>query len=208
MRVLKFGGSSIGTPENLLKVKSIVESRQEPIILVVSALAGVTDQLIKATHLATSADDSFREVLAEIRSLHNEMCEQVVPDPSDRAAVINKMAIILDRLDNICEGIFLIQAIEKSRNEIASVGERLSSLIVTAAIPGTVTYDSLKFIKTRNNGHISSVDTERTNECILKAFQDYDARKGIAVVPGFISTDSETGEISTLGRGGSTTPPA
>ena len=204
MRVLKFGGSSIGTPENLLKVKSIVESRQEPIILVVSALAGVTDQLIKATHLATSADDSFREVLTEIRSLHNEMCEQVVPDPSDRAAVINKMATILDRLDNICEGIFLIQAIpEKSRNEIASVGERLSSLIVTAAIPGTVTYDSLKFIKTRNNGHISSVDTERTNECILNAFQDYDARKGIAVVPGFISTDSETGEISTLGRGGS-----
>ena len=80
MRVLN-SGSSIGTPENLLKVKSIVESRQEPIILVVSALAGVTDQLIKATHLATSADDSFREVLAEIRSSTTRCANRSSPIP-------------------------------------------------------------------------------------------------------------------------------
>lgn len=204
MKVLKFGGTSVGTSESILRVKAIAERRTEPVILVVSALGGITDQLIKAANLAASSDSSFREVLAGIRERHLQVCGEVIPDPAGQMAVKERMRPVLERLERTCEGIFLIQALpEKSRCEIESVGERLSSLIVSAAIDGAVPYNSLEFIKTRNDGHISSVDSERTNELIRGVFKEYDAGKGIAVIPGFIATDSETDEISTLGRGGS-----
>ena len=204
MKVLKFGGTSVGTSESIRKVKAIAESRQEPVILVVSALGGITDQLIKAATLAAAADPAFREVLGSIRDRHIQVCSEVVPDPAVLAGLTARLRPLLDRLDQICEGIFLIQALpEKSRDEIESMGERLSSQIVAAAIPGAKACNSLDFIKTRRDGHICAVDPETTEACIRAAFKEYDAGRGIAVVPGFISTDSETGEISTLGRGGS-----
>lgn len=204
MKVLKFGGTSVGAPESILKVKAIAERLAEPAVIVVSALGGVTDKLIQASELAASGDGSFRNILKGLRARHFETAEKILAGPAVLASVRERMTALLDRLDSLCEGIFLLQVVpEKSRNEIESFGERLSALLVSAAIPRAVPYDSLEFIKTRNDGHISSVDPERTEQLIRQTFKGYDASKGIAVVPGFISTDSDTGEISTLGRGGS-----
>ena len=79
MKILKFGGSSVGTPESILRVKEIVSSRQEPSIVVVSALGGVTDQLIRASKLAAAGDAAFRDEVAQLRARHRAVCEAVVP---------------------------------------------------------------------------------------------------------------------------------
>ena len=78
MKILKFGGTSVGTPESILRVKEIVSSRQEPSIVVVSALGGVTDQLIRASRLAAAGDTAFRDEIAQLRARHHSVCEAVV----------------------------------------------------------------------------------------------------------------------------------
>ena len=104
MRVLKFGGTSVGTPESLARVKEIVTARQSAPIVVVSALSGVTDQLIRASRLAAAGDAAFRGELAALRARHHEVCAATVPDSARRTALLADLDGLLDRLDRICEG--------------------------------------------------------------------------------------------------------
>ncbi len=204
MKVLKFGGTSVGSPEALDNVRSIAASLEEPAIIVVSALGGVTDRLVSVSRLAAEGNDSFRDILREIRSKHMDMAARVLPAGQEREALEAELDGLLSTLEKICEGVRLLGVLpEKSRLEIESFGERLSSLIVSAVIPGSVVYDALRFIKTVRRGIIHSVDQERTERLIREAFSAYRPEEGLAIVPGFISSDSETGQISNLGRGGS-----
>ena len=203
MKILKFGGSSVGTPESILRVKEIVSSRPEPSIVVVSALGGVTDQLIRASRLAAEGDGAFRQELTALRERHHTVCEAVVP-ASGRAALLKEIDTLLDQLERICEGIFLLHVLPpKTAHEVMSFGERLSSRIVTAALPCALRYDAVDFIKTRHHGHRDEVDQALTYRLIRSTFEGWSSAGASAVVPGFIASDAVSGEITTLGRGGS-----
>ena len=204
MKILKFGGSSVATPESILRVKQIVSSRQESSIVVVSALGGVTDQLINASTLAAAGDTAFREVLTELRTRHHAVCAGVVPDAAPRQALEAGMDALLDQLERICEGIFLLHVLPpKIAHEVMSFGERLSSRIVAAALGNAERKDAIDFIKTRHHGNLDDVDQTMTYSLIQQAFRDWSPAAQTVVVPGFIASDAVSGEITTLGRGGS-----
>ena len=204
MKILKFGGSSVATPESILKVKDIVSSRSEAPVVVVSALGGVTDQLIRASRLAEKGDGAFREEIAALRERHHALCHAVVDDVPRQNSLLGELDALIDQLYRICEGVSLLQVLPpKTANEVMSFGERLSARIVTAVLPGAVLYDSIGFIRTHRHGNRDTVDQALTYDLIQDAFRDWPERHCTAVVPGFVASDAATGEITTLGRGGS-----
>ena len=193
---MKFGGSSVATPESIGKVRSIVKSQDDAVVVVVSALGGVTDELVRIAALAEAADASYLVKLQELRKRHLDACEAFAgSDRSLRASV----EALLTELDSICRGVFLLKVLpEKTRDQILSFGERLSSLIVTAAVGDAQLFDSLDFI--RLDGGL--VDFEGTNKLVAEKFAGYGKGSPVAIVPGFIARD-RAGDIVTLGRGGS-----
>ena len=204
MKILKFGGSSVATPESILKVKDIVSSRREAPIVVVSALGGVTDQLIRASQMAEAGDDGFRAELAALRERHHDVCRAVVADVPAQNALLGQLDALIDQLYRICEGVSLLQVLpRKTANEVMSFGERLSARIIAAALPGAALYDAVGFIRTRRHGNLDTVDQTLTYDLIQEAFRDWQQKGCTAVVPGFVASDADTGEITTLGRGGS-----
>ena len=199
MKVLKFGGTSVATPENIRKVRSIVQSQDDVVVVVVSALGGVTDELVRISALAESADASYLEKLQALRKRHVDACDALLD--SGKGGKFLRLAVdsLLNELDSICRGVFLLKVLpEKSRDQILSYGERLSSLIVTAAVGHAELYDSLDFI--RMDGGL--VDFPETNRLVAEKFAGYGAGSPVAIVPGFIARDL-AGDIVTLGRGGS-----
>ena len=199
MKVLKFGGSSVAKPETIKQVRSILKSQQEEIVVVVSALGGVTDELIRISKLAENADASYLERLQALRKRHIDTYEALVD--TNKSGKFLRLAVdeLLNELYSICRGVFLLKIIpEKTRDQILSYGERLSSLIVTAAVGKAELYDSLDFI--RIDGGL--VDFGHTNKLVKERFADYGPGSPIAIVPGFIARDL-AGDIVTLGRGGS-----
>ena len=204
MKILKFGGSSVATPESILKVKDIVSSRREAPIVVVSALGGVTDQLIRASQMAEAGDGGFRAELAALRERHHDVCRAVVADVPAQNALLGQLDALIDQLYRICEGVSLLQVLpRKTANEVMSFGERLSARIIAAALPGAALYDAVGFIRTRRHGNLDTVDQTLTYDLIQEAFRDWQQKGCTAVVPGFVASDADTGEITTLGRGGS-----
>ena len=199
MKVLKFGGSSVATSESILKVKSIVQAQDDVVVVVVSALGGVTDELVRIAALAESADASYLEKLQALKKRHVDACDELVGSGKDGKLLRLAVDSLLNELDSICRGVFLLKVLpKKSRDQILSYGERLSSLIVTAAVGHAELYDSLDFI--RMDGGL--VDFERTNKLVAEKFAGYGKNSPVAIVPGFIARDG-AGDIVTLGRGGS-----
>ena len=199
MKVLKFGGSSVATSESILKVKSIVQAQDDVVVVVVSALGGVTDELVRIAALAESADASYLEKLQALKKRHVDACDELVGSGKDGKLLRLAVDSLLNELDSICRGVFLLKVLpKKSRDQILSYGERLSSLIVTAAVEHAELYDSLDFI--RMDGGL--VDFERTNKLVAEKFAGYGKNSPVAIVPGFIARDG-AGDIVTLGRGGS-----
>ena len=199
MKVLKFGGSSVATPESIKQVKSIVQSQEDVVVVVVSALGGVTDELIRISALAESADASYLEKLQALRKRHTDTCDALVD--ASKGGKLLRLAVdsLLNELDSICRGVFLLKVLpEKTRDQILSFGERLSSLIVAAAVGNAEQYDSLDFIRTKDG----LVDFGETNRLVAEKFAGYGKNSPVAIVPGFIARD-QAGEIATLGRGGS-----
>lgn len=200
MKVLKFGGTSVGTIESLKSVNKIVEGIHEPVVVVVSALGGITDKLIATAHKAASGDPAWKEEMKGIRGRHLDIVTALVPErkQSDVSHRIN--AFLID-LQSVFEGLSLIRDLsEKTLSIIVSYGERLSSYIISHIIPGADLFDSLSFIKTEKWFSKNIADQSLTESLIKKTF-DTDFK--VAVAPGFISTDKNTGEITNLGRGGS-----
>ena len=199
MKVLKFGGTSVGSEKGLSQVKKIVESCSEDVIVVVSALGGITDQLLLTARLAAAGDEAYMpQCTAMIR--HNELVEKIVL-PENRPGVQNRLDELLDELSNIFKGVYLIRDLSpKTTDMILSYGERLSSEIVCGAVAGSVRYDAREFIKTKPlfNRHV--VDFASTEKLIERRFEKM---PHVAIVPGFIATDLANGDATNLGRGGS-----
>lgn len=201
MKVLKFGGTSVGTVESLKNVKQIVESCEEQVLVVVSALGGLTDQLISTATQASAGGTDYLPQYAQIVTRHNAIVEGVVAEEK-RAEVHAIIDPILEELGNIFRGISLIKDLSsRTKDIVVSYGERLSSAIISRMIDEATLFDSRKFVKTNTQFGKHNANSELTEALIIKTFGEFKGK--VAIVPGFISTDEETGEITNLGRGGS-----
>ena len=200
MKVLKFGGTSVGTVESLTFLKRIVEKIDGPAIIVVSALGGVTDQLIGAAGKAQKGDLSYNSDFETIRHRHLHIISEMV-DESLQEETVSKVENLLESLKKFLTAIEMISMLpQEVLDSVVSFGERLSSTIVTAIIEGSNLHDSLRFIKTEKWHGKNIVDTVLTNSLITEEFAGDDYR---SIVPGFISTDKSDSRITNLGRGGS-----
>ena len=201
MKVMKFGGTSVGSVNSILSVKKIVEAAEEPVIVIVSALGGVTDQLINTSKMASAGDSRYEGEFREIVFRHVEMIKAVIPSGEKQQDLQRRVGELLNELKDIFQGIYLIKDLSpKTSDMIVSYGERLSSIIVAALIQDAVWFDSRSFVKTERKHARHMLDAELTNKLIKETFK---VLPNVSLVPGFISSDKVTGDVTNLGRGGS-----
>ena len=205
MKVLKFGGTSVGSAESIHNLKEIVESdaREQQVIVVVSALGGVTDKLIEAAQKALKVDATYRDVYDEIVKRHHQFIDTVITDGAKKASLLKIVDQLLEQLKSIYYGVYLVHDLsDKTLSAIVSYGERLSSNITATLVDGAKLFDARDFIKTRYKNGKHVLDSERTNQLVRATFSnEKDTR--ICIVPGYISSDRKTHETTNLGRGGS-----
>ncbi|MFD2916055.1 bifunctional aspartate kinase/homoserine dehydrogenase I [Psychroserpens luteus] len=205
MNVLKFGGTSVGSTENINKVISILDkySKDDRVICVVSAVGGITDKLLKAAELAqTKNQDYILEFDAISNRHHKILTELTLSENQNISAHLNDK---LQELRSLLDGIFLINELSpKTSDKLVSFGELLSSFIIAETMKSRgmncVRKNSQELIVTNSNFTKAEVQYQQTNNNIKSYFQE--AKQQITILPGFISK-STLGEITTLGRGGS-----
>ena len=203
VKVLKFGGTSVGSVESILSLKAIVENaaKEQPLVVVVSALGGITDKLIETSKLALSGDERYKEEFERIVDRHHQMIDTIITDKEDREELFRTVDALLEQLRSIYFGVFLIHDLsEKTQDAIVAYGERLSSNIVAKLVRGAKWFDSRDFIKTQDKQGKHTLDADRTYGLVKMTFKELPR---ISLVPGFIAKDSKTGETTNLGRGGS-----
>lgn len=193
----------MGSVESILSLKAIVEkeAQEQPIIVVVSALGGITDKLIATSVLAQKGDEAWKDEFQAMVERHHKMIDTIITDPRKREQLFNIVDSLFEQLRSIYFGVYLIHDLsKKTQDAIVSYGERLSSNIVATLVQGAKWYDSREFIKTVRKNHKNTLDSELTNRLVRRTFSDL---QRISLVPGFISKDRDTDEITNLGRGGS-----
>jgi aspartokinase/homoserine dehydrogenase 1 len=206
MQVLKFGGTSVASAENINKVVEIVSAtvKKEPAVVVVSALGGVTDLLLGAATLAAAGDEAYREKLTVVELRHLEAVKQLLP-VANQSQLLSLVKKACNEIEDICNGVFLLRELTaRSKDRIASYGEWLSSRIIaerfnSAGVPAQWV-DSRELIRTNSSFTAAEVDYTVTNQQVHKYFDQSDA--SLYILPGFIASDSQ-GITTTLGRGGS-----
>ena len=207
---MKFGGTSVGSVNSILSLKKIVEAeaRTQSVIVVVSALNGITDQLIATSQMAKKGEKHYREEYDAMVLRHHQMIDAIITDNKKREELLNQIDKLFDQLKSIYFGVYLIHDLsEKTQDTIISYGERLSSHIVAAVIDNGVRMNARDFIRTEKKHGKHVLDTELTAQLVKEAFDPIYAgtsiSKTIAVVPGFIARDRDSHETTNLGRGGS-----
>ncbi len=210
MKVLKFGGTSVGSVKSILSLKKIVEAEagRGPVIVVVSALGGITDKLINISQMALKGDKRYREEFDSMVERHHQMIDTIITEPKKREDLFNRVDSLFEQLKSIYYGVYLIHDLsKKTQDAIVSYGERLSSNIVATLLKNGLRMNSRDFIRTEKKNGRHVLDAELTNELVREAFSkitaEGDKTRTIAVVPGFISRDRDTHETTNLGRGGS-----
>ncbi len=203
MKVLKFGGTSVGSVKSILSLKRIVEaeSKRQPVIVVVSALSGITDKLITTSRLALNGDERYKAEFEAMVDRHYKLIDTIITEPRKREILFHTIDSLFEQLKSIFFGVYLIHDLsEKTLDAIVSYGERLSSNIVATLIKGARWHDSFQFIKTYRKNSLHTLDSELTAQLVKEEFAELTK---VALVPGFISRDRDTGEVTNLGRGGS-----
>lgn len=206
MQVLKFGGTSVASAENINKVVEIVSAtiKKEPAVVVVSALGGVTDLLLGAATLAAAGDETYREKLTVVEQRHLDAVKQLLP-VAGQSQLLSLVKKACNEIEDISNGIFLLRELTaRSKDRIASYGEWLSSQIIaarfnTAGVPAQW-IDARTLIRTNSNFTAAEVDYAVTNQQVHQFFNK--AESSLFILPGFIASDSN-GITTTLGRGGS-----
>ena len=206
MRVLKFGGSSVANAGNINKIVSILKERieKEKIVVVVSALGGITDALINSVAMASKGDELYKEELHKIENRHLEMVKELIPI-SQQSRLLSLVKKHCNEIEDICNGVFLLQELtSRTRDRVMSYGELLSSQIISAKFQSegfeNKWVDARKIIVTNSHYEHAVVDFELTNEKIKNYFSQ--SEESFFLVPGFIASDTH-GITTTLGRGGS-----
>ena len=212
MKVMKFGGTSVGSVKSILSLKKIVEAeaRTQPVIVVVSALDGITDKLIATSQMAKQGDEHYRDEFDAMVKRHHQMIDTIITDDKKRVDLFNNVDQLFDQLKSIFYGVYLIHDLsKKTEDTIVSYGERLSSHIVAAMVKNGVRMNSRDFIRTERKQGKHVLDTELTKQLVTEVFkelvndQNPNNNNQIYVVPGFIARDKDTHETTNLGRGGS-----
>ena len=197
----------MGSKESITNLKQIVESQQDDVIVVVSALGGITDRLIATARMAAGGDRQYEAEMEAMLTRHENMISDVII-PQRRAAALDGVHGLFGELKEIMQGLYLLHDLsEKTMDIIVSYGERLSSQIVAQLIDDIKLYDSRQFIKTEHKTTTHTIDSDLTYRLIRETFQPLFKKSGKdkvkALAPGFISSDAQTAEITNLGRGGS-----
>ncbi len=209
MQVLKFGGSSVASADAISKVLDIVAEsiKKEPTIVVVSAMSGVTDQLLMLAHSASQGTEAYKTIVQNIEQKHLDAVRTLLPI-QQQSATLSLVKQMINELEANCEGLYMLKELTpRMQDKIVSYGELLSSKIISAAFDAKGIkqqwVDSRELIKTNSNYLNAVVDKELTNKNIQAYFSALDNNKfDVYMAPGFVSSDSE-GNITTLCRGGS-----
>jgi aspartokinase/homoserine dehydrogenase 1 len=200
MKVLKFGGSSMGSPERIRGVKRIIESQAVPCVVVVSAFQGITDQLNQIAELASLRKDEYKNHLEKIISKHKEFTLGLIKNKVRQDNVLEKVEGIFNELRETLNGIYLLRELSRhSMDQVLSAGERLSSLIISNLFDESIYLDSREFIKTDDKFGNANIDFAVTDSLIREKIGKLTK---FVIIPGFIASNSR-GETTTLGRGGS-----
>ncbi|WP_419032559.1 bifunctional aspartate kinase/homoserine dehydrogenase I [Dysgonomonas gadei] len=201
MKVMKFGGTSVGSAANIANVKKIISGVNEPIVVVVSAFKSITDKLLTTSRLAAAGDYSYEREFREIVEQHVTVVSKLDISEPQREKLAVEVNKLLDELSNIFKGVFLINDLSpKTSDKIVSYGERLSTLIISYSFSDYEVLDVTQLIKTDSAFGKHTPDMELSNKLIRNAFENSSKK---VLVAGFISTCKTTGEITNLGRGGS-----
>ena len=208
---MKFGGTSVGSVASILSLKKIVEAEagRGPVIVVVSALDGITDKLLGMARMAMQGNEQWREEYDMVAERHHQMIDTIIADNGKRKELLERVDALLEQLQSICNGVFLVHDLsKKTEDAIVSYGERLSSNIVASLVDGSERMNSRDFIRTEKKQGKNVLDEALTTKLVREAFSplccNSVAAKGtVAVVPGFIARDRDSHETTNLGRGGS-----
>ena len=223
MKVLKFGGTSVGSVKSILSLKRIVEAeaRTQPVVVVVSALDGITDELIATSKIALQGDERWKDNFDAMVTRHHQMIDTIITDNKKRVDLFNKVDALFEKrvdlfnkvdalfeqLRSIYYGVFLIHDLSgKTLDAIVSYGERLSSNIVASLVKNGVRMNARDFIRTEKKNGKHTLDADLTVKLVKEAFSQVDTTpnsKAVYVVPGFIARDRDSHETTNLGRGGS-----
>lgn len=198
MRVLKFGGASVGSIENLQKVKGIVDEVNDSVVVVVAAIENVTDWLYEAVERASNGDTSYMVLYQQIKNVHTDIINELIP-ADKRVSLLTKMDTYFQELENMLKGVFHLQeATVKSTFAIVAYGEILSSTLVSDYLEAQL-YDARELIRTYGIDENRYIYEDETFANVKRAL----SKVKKAVVAGYISSD-ESGDYTTLlGRNGS-----
>jgi len=206
MQVIKFGGSSVASAENINKVIDIVKNKANigKTVIVVSALGGITDLLLQCASLAAAGNETYKESLQEIEARHLNTVKELIP-VTQQSSVLSNVKRMCNEIEDICNGIFLLGELsERTKDKIVSYGELISSQIIAAKLKSigleVEWKDSRQLISTDNSFGAALVNFSKTNVAIQQYFSA--AAASLFMLPGFIAAD-ENGTTTTLGRGGS-----
>ena len=207
MKVMKFGGTSVGSIESLRNLRDIVQAESKPVLVVVSAMGGFTNQLLAMCEQAQQRDISFTDTLEAARQRHHAAIDGVVI-----AQMRDEVHATIDRfIDESLKPYYLalgtnphmpVDEIERVCDAIVAHGEILSSAIVAGMFEDGVPHLSLNYMRTLPDGTGRVLDWEETGRLVKKEFADLNDG-GVHVAQGFISRDKATGDVTNLGRGGS-----
>ncbi len=207
MKVMKFGGTSVGSVESLLNLKNIVNAQEKPVLVVVSAMGGFTNQLLAMCEQAQQRDISCLDTLEAARKRHHNAIDGVVVE-----SMRGQVHATIDRfIDESLKPYYLALAtnphmpadeIERVCDAIVAHGEILSSAIVTGMFEDGVPHLSLNYMRTVPDGSGRVLDWEETGRLVEADFSSL-SEGGVHVAQGFISRDKASGDVTNLGRGGS-----
>jgi aspartokinase/homoserine dehydrogenase 1 len=199
MKVLKFGGTSVGSPERIRGVIKIIESQVSSCVVVVSAFQGVTDELKQICELASGRKEEYKAILGKSITKHEDFAKQLLTKTRQKI-ILEKISEIFADLQETLNGIWLLRELSKhSLDKVLGTGEILSSLIISNSIKNCLLLDSRSFIKTDSNFGFANVDFVKTDCLVKKSFSNPVSH---IIVPGFIASNMNN-ETTTLGRGGS-----
>lgn len=205
MKVLKFGGTSVGSARHINTVISILEKQSEndTIACVVSAVGGITDKLLNVGQLAVNKDETYKEAFIDIQSSHINLVNTLIPDNHDK--IIFEIEQKLDYLKDLLEGLYLLNELSpKSSDKLVSFGELISSYIIAETLKSrgfdAIRKNTQELIVTNADFTNAEVIYDKTNPNIKDYFKNN--THNITILPGFVAK-SETGDETTLGRGGS-----
>ncbi len=199
MKILKFGGSSICSANNIQKIGEIIKSQNDNIIVVISAFSGITDKIMTMARMAVVNNEYYNTEFKNICKIHESIINEIIA-PNKQKEVNTTVDFMLSDLKLVVDGVSMINELtDKTISKICSFGERVSAYIISQFIEGSILYNSTHFIKTNNYFVNAQVNLEETNKLIIEGFRNF---KGIGIVPGFIASNTN-GDYTTLGKGGS-----